>query len=249
MGDGMETVEEALAGARARAAAVEERLRSQTMLRAEAEHRLKTSLAVIAGWATTLDERWDQLSEERRREGVSIIRRAGDELADQATRLLEDARAELLTLDPAPITLDLAAVLAVTTAAFGGLSGGHVVEYVPVAEPLLVEVDPAALQQILGHLIENAVKYSADGTKVMVRAFPDGLGGVLLEVRDEGIGIPEDIDMFAPFLRGSATDRRPGVGLGLYIVRNLVGAMGGEVTARRNERVGSTFTVRLPGAR
>jgi signal transduction histidine kinase len=114
--------------------------------------------------------------------------------------------------------------------------------------PLLVDADPAALQQVLGHLIENAVKYSDGGTTVVVRAFADGSGLVVLEVSDEGIGIPEGIDIFAPFLRGSATDHRPGVGLGLYIVRNLVRAMGGDVTARRNADRGSTFTVRLPGA-
>jgi signal transduction histidine kinase len=219
------------------------------MLRAEAEHRLKTSLAVIAGWATTLDERWDQLTEARRREGVSIIRRAGEELADQAASLLQDARAELLTLDAAPARLDLAAVLEVTTKAFGGVSGDHLIENVSSLGPLLVDVDPAALQQVVGHLIENAVKYSADGSTVVVRAFADGAGFVVLEVSDEGVGIPEGIDIFAPFLRGSATDDRPGVGLGLYIVRNLVRAMGGDVTARRNEDRGSTFTVRLPGAR
>jgi signal transduction histidine kinase len=219
------------------------------MLRAEAEHRLKTSLAVITGWAMTLDERWDQLSDERRREGVSIIRKAGEELAVQATRLLEDARAELLTLDAAPVRLDLAEVLEVTATTFGGISGGHLVAHVTWGGPLLVDVDPAALQQILGHLIENAVKYSADGTKVVIRAFPESNGRVVLEVSDEGVGIPEDIDIFAPFLRGSATDDRPGVGLGLYIVRNLVVAMGGDVTARREEVRGSTFTIRLPAAR
>jgi signal transduction histidine kinase len=248
MDNEMERVEEALARARARVAAAEERLRSQTMLRAEAEHRLKTSLAVISGWATTLDERWDQLSEARRREGVSIIRRAGEELADQAASLLEDARAELLTLDAVPVRLDLAAVLDVTTKAFGGLSGDHLIEHVSSGGPLLVDVDPAALQQVVGHLIDNAVKYSADGTTVVVRAFVDEPGLVVLDVSDEGIGIPDDIDLFAPFLRGSATDDRPGVGLGLYIVRNLVRAMGGEISARRNVGPGSTFTVRLPAA-
>jgi signal transduction histidine kinase len=71
---------------------------------------------------------------------------------------------------------------------------------------------------------------------------------VFLEVRDEGIGLPDDVDVFAPFQRGAVGDATPGVGLGLYIVRNLVEAMGGNVTARRNEGAGSTFTVRLPAS-
>jgi signal transduction histidine kinase len=243
MTSGMDAVEEALA----RAEAAEERLRSQTMLRAEAEHRMKTSLAVITGWASTLEDRWDQLGEDRRLAAVGIIRRASEELADQAMRLLEEARAELLTLDGERVRLDLDAVLAVTTVAFGGLSAGHVVEHLPAGSPVLVDADPAALQQVLGHLIENAVKYSPAGTRVTVGACVAG-GEVLLDVTDQGVGVPDIVDVFAPFRRGADTDDVPGVGLGLYIVRNLCRSMGGDVTCRRNEDVGSTFTVHLPAA-
>jgi signal transduction histidine kinase len=244
----MDAPEESLAGAQARARAAEDRLRSQTLLRAEAEHRMKTSLAVVTGWATTLDERWEQLTEDRRRDCVRIIRRASEDLADQASSLLDDARAELRSLDAEPVRLDLDAVLAVTTEHLDGLSEGHVVEHVPAAAPVLVDVDPAALQQVLGHLVENAVKYSPPGSRVSVRARADG-DRALLEVRDEGIGVPDDVDVFAPFRRGRDAEGRPGVGLGLYVVRNLCRSMGGEVTARRNDGAGSTFTVELPGAR
>jgi signal transduction histidine kinase len=243
-------VDNALAGAKARADAAEARLRSQTLVRAEAEHRLKTALAVIAGWASTLDDRWDQLSDARRREGVAIIRKASDDMAGQAKRLLEDARAEMLTLDQEPIRLDLCAVLDVTTVAFGGMSDRHVVEHLTSGGDVLVDVDPAALQQVLGHLVENAVKYSKEGTRVTLRAVPDlDSGTVVLEVRDEGKGIPDGVDLFAPFQRGEAESDVPGVGLGLYIVRNLVRAMGGDVLAHRNiDGPGSTFRVLLPAA-
>lgn len=66
---------------------------------AEAEHRLKTALAVITGWAITLDDRWELLTEERRREGASVIRRASEELARQAAGMLDDVRAELRGLE------------------------------------------------------------------------------------------------------------------------------------------------------
>jgi signal transduction histidine kinase len=237
-----------LAGARARADAAEERLRSQTLLRAEAEHRMKTSLAIITGWAATLEERWDDLSDDRRRDGVRTIRRASEELADQASSLLEDARAELRSLDAEPVRLDLDAVLSVTTARLGGLSDGHVVEHVPASSPVEVEVDPGALQQVLGHLVENAVKYSAPGTRVTLGARVDG-ATVLLDVRDEGRGVPADVDVFAPFRRGAGTEQVPGVGLGLYVVRNLCRSMGGDVRVQPNEGPGSTFTVQLPAAR
>lgn len=240
----MEPADQTLADEKARADAAEDRLRTQTLVRAEAEHRLKTALAVIGGWASTLDERWGQLSEDRRREAVGIIRRASDELADQARGLLEDARAELLSLDQEPVRLDLGAFLETSAAVFGAFHG-HVVEVRRPEEPVLVEVDAGALQQVLGHLVENAVKYSPPGSRVTVSAALDHAEAVL-EVVDEGIGVPEDDSVFDPFWRGAGVGHVPGVGLGLYIVRNLVASMGGLVAARRNAGRGSTFAVRLP---
>jgi signal transduction histidine kinase len=234
-----------LAGERARATAAEDRLRSQTMLMAEAEHRLKTALSVITGWASTLEDRWDQLDDSRRREGVSIIRRASEDMALQASRLLEEARAEILGLEPEPVDLDLDAVLEATTGTFGGVSARHAVVHVPSAEPVPVSVDPAALQQVLGHLIENAVKYSSEGGRVWVSARADDDTAVL-EVRDEGIGVPDGVDLFEPFQRAGMAADIPGVGLGLYIVRNLVTTMNGTIDACRNKGGGSTFAVRLP---
>ena len=235
-----------LAAAEARATAAEERLRSQTMLLAEAEHRLKTALAVITGWASTLEERWDQIPEERKLEGLAIIRRASQTMAEEARRLLEEARAEMRMLDHEPVRVDLREVLDLNAEAFGGLSGHHrIVSATPPGDDVSVDVDPAALQQVLGHLLENAVKYSPDGTTVTVRARRDG-DGVVVDVIDEGAGVPLDIDVFAPFLRGEGLTVE-GAGLGLYIVRNLVRAMGGDVSAARNASgPGSTFSVRLP---
>ncbi|HYD09542.1 MAG TPA: HAMP domain-containing sensor histidine kinase, partial [Acidimicrobiales bacterium] len=226
--------------------AAEDRLRSQTMLLAEAEHRLKTALAVITGWASTLDDRWDQLDDPRKREGLGIIRKAAEGMADQARQLLAEARAELRMLDLAPVALDLREVLALNVATFEGLSQTHrIIAATPASHDVWVDVDPAALQQVLGHLLENAVKYSPPGTTVSVGARRDG-EDVVIDVVDEGPGVPEDVDVFAPFLRGPANGTE-GAGLGLYIVRNLVRAMGGEIVALRNVAgPGSTFSVRLP---
>src|SRR5688500_4548310 len=136
---------EAIVSAEARASAAEGRLRSQTMLLAEAEHRLKTALAVITGWATTLEDRWDQLDESRRREGVGIIRRSAEGMADQARQLLCDARAEILMLDLVPVELDLREVLDLNVATFEGLSQTHaIVHKSPPDADVTVEIDPAA---------------------------------------------------------------------------------------------------------
>ncbi len=238
------SAEERLAAAESRATAAEQRLQAQTMLLGEAVHRLKTALAIINGWASTLDDRWDELDDERRRQAIAIIRRTGSGMADDARRLLEDARVEMRLLDLTPVPLDLREVLDVNVAMLEGMSQTHAIAHVtPEDVDVVVRVDPGALQQVLGHLLENAVKYSPGGTTVVVAARREA-DGVLIDVRDDGVGIPTDIDVFAAFERGdTATD---GAGLGLYIVRNLVRAMGGDVTAWRNPDRGSTFSVRLP---
>lgn len=235
-----------LARAEARATAAEDRLRSQTMLLAEAEHRLKTALAVITGWASTLEERWGDLDDDRRLEGIGIIRRAGHGMADQARQLLSDARAELHLLDLSPVTLDLRDVLDVNVATFEGLSQTHRIAHVTDRDAAVeAEVDPAALQQVLGHLLENAVKYAPAGSTVTVGARRDG-ADVVIEVIDEGDGIDPDLDVFSPFVRGQDTGVE-GTGLGLYIVRNLVQAMGGDVAVDAGPACqGSRFSVRLP---
>jgi len=243
------SVQELLAIERRRADSAEQRLRNQTMLFAEAEHKMKTTLAVITGWATTLDESWEKLPDDLRRQGVVAIRRNSEDLAEQAGRLLDDARAEIAALDLEPVRLDLADMLETMTSLFGGVSRAHEVRFERQGgDEVWAWVDPAALQQILGHLIENAVKYSPGGGCITLDVRAED-GEAVLDVRDEGVGIPMGIDLFAAFQRGAEDESTQGAGLGLYIVRNLVEGMGGRITARRNDDAkGSTFTVALPGA-
>jgi len=246
--DDSRAVDDLLAIERRRADSAEQRLRNQTMLLAEAEHKMKTTLAVITGWATTLDESWEKLPDDLRRQGVSAIRRNADDLAEQARALLDDARAEISALDIDPVRLDLAEMLEGMTSLFGGVSRAHEIRFKRShGHPVWALVDPAALQQVLGHLIDNAVKYSPDGGAITLDVREEN-GLVVLDVSDEGAGIPEDRDLFAAFQRGERESTH-GTGLGLYIVRNLVEGMGGRVTARRNlDTRGSTFTVTLPCA-
>ena len=66
----------------------------------DAEHRMKNAVAIIVGWATMLDDRWDDLDEARRREGIEAIRAVGEEMAVDAERLLQDARARRAATRP-----------------------------------------------------------------------------------------------------------------------------------------------------
>ncbi len=99
---------------------------------------------------------------------------------------------------------------------------------------LVARVNPRRLEQIVDGLLANAVKYSPDGGVVTVRA-RHADGGVLLEVRDQGIGIPVGAaeSIFEPFGRAeNASERQiPGMGLGLYIARGIVERQGGRIWA------------------
>jgi signal transduction histidine kinase len=140
----------------------------------------------------------------------------------------------------------------------------HLVEQTPSANghefvvdlpegPLDAEADGAKLRQILANLIDNAVKFSPAGGKVIVTARANGEVAEV-KVVDEGIGISEEEQrrIFTKFYRGEAMTRDPattGTGLGLFIARGLVAAMGGRIWVDSHEGAGSSFAVELPLAR
>jgi signal transduction histidine kinase len=116
---------------------------------------------------------------------------------------------------------------------------------------VLVEADPERLRQVLLNLLDNAVKYAPDGGPIEVEVH-EHEGTVAIEVADRGIGIPPDAQsrVFEKFYRVDP-DMRLGVGgsgLGLYISRELVREMGGELGVRPRSGGGSVFSVELPRA-
>jgi two-component system, NtrC family, sensor histidine kinase KinB len=114
--------------------------------------------------------------------------------------------------------------------------------------------DSTATDIIVGQLLENAFKYSPDGGTVTVRARASG-DHIEVTVCDDGIGIPaaDRERVFERFVQAGVTgDRRRfgGIGLGLYIVRRLARAQGGDVTVDENSpgQGGTTMRLRIPGA-
>lgn len=133
-------------------------------------------------------------------------------------------------------------------------------EYAAVMEQKRLEVrsdidvatlvsDPKLLHHILGNLTSNAIKYTPEGGKVRLRAY-ESEGNTIFEVSDTGIGIPEDEQpkLFEKFFRASNAGKitSEGTGLGLYIVKLAVEALGGTLTFASHKGLGTAFTVRLP---
>ena len=126
---------------------------------------------------------------------------------------------------------------------------GHQIEFVAHSGPLIVDADREALKRVARNLLENAVKYSPGAAMVWVETACDGSTAVL-RVRDEGIGVPleEQARIFEKFVRGDAAKRAciPGTGIGLSMVKEIVGAHHGQVTLQSEVGRGSTFNVQLP---
>jgi two-component system sensor histidine kinase KdpD len=113
----------------------------------------------------------------------------------------------------------------------------------------MLQLDAVLFEQVLFNLLDNAAKYAPDDTAITIRAARDS-GSVLLEILDEGAGIPPDEleHVFDKFYRVQKGDRvRAGTGLGLAISRGFVEAMQGTISAtNRIDRSGAAIIVRLP---
>jgi PAS domain S-box-containing protein len=218
-------------------------------------HELRTPLTSIYGFAETLLREDVQFGEEERRTFLSYIASESERLTTIVDTLLSVARLEsgevqlrLVPIDVGSVVTE--AVRAVETTLSG--NGHSFVAELP-DEPLDAAADRDKLRQVLSILLDNAVRYSPAGGRVVVgaRLVADS---VEVRVRDEGVGIPatKQEHIFRKFYRGDAGTRNVGTGntgLGLFIAEGLVNAMGGRIWVDSTEGRGSTFAFELPRAK
>jgi two-component system phosphate regulon sensor histidine kinase PhoR len=218
---------------------------------ANVSHELKTPLAAIRGYAETLYD--GALGE------PATAARFTERILRQCRRLqalLDDlltlSRLESLERTPAHEPVDLAAIVHravdLVSSAAGEKQVALVLEEPPAPLPP-VSGDAEGLERLVVNLLDNAVKYNRPGGEVAVRLAREG-GETLLEVRDTGIGIPQDAlpRIFERFYRvdkGRAREEG-GTGLGLAIVKHVAQAHGGQIEVVSRMGQGSTFRVRLP---
>ena len=215
---------------------------------ATTSHELRTPITVVQGFASTLASRWDKLADADRRSAVQTIADRAGSLARLVEQLLLGSRAGADQLTVSNGSFDLAELLRGAAVAFRPLSERHGLDTdIPAGLPLAYG-DPMATDIIIGQLLENAFKYSPDGGTVTVSARAAGQA-ITVEVADRGIGIrPEDRErIFERFVQGEAGDRRRfgGIGLGLYIVRQLARAQDGEIAADAREGGGTIMRLTL----
>ena len=220
-------------------------------LLATVSHELKTPLMPILGTLGTLSRRGAALEPAERREFVDMAIRQGTRLKELIEQLLLAARFEQTGREPAEHPLVDAAALArdALTAARVAHPGRELV--LVSREVLPVRAAPEAVLQVLGNLLDNAAKYSPDRGPVRLEATRYGPLAVLA-VEDSGPGVPaaDRERIFERFtqLDSGATRRAGGVGLGLYIARQLANAQDGELVVCDPPLGGrgARFELRLP---
>ncbi|HEY1736181.1 MAG TPA: ATP-binding protein, partial [Methylovirgula sp.] len=232
---------------RARIAVETERLRSALLT--SISHDLRTPLASILGAATSLKSYDAVLDQTAKGELVSTIQDEAERLNRFIGNLLDMTRLEAGAIEPQGDLVDLGDVVGSALGRAAKVLTDHLIEVELDPNLPLVKVDPVLLEQVLFNLLDNAAKYTPQGTKVLMRAQREG-SSVRLDIIDEGKGIP-DADrerIFDKFYRIQAADRkRAGTGLGLAIGRGFIEAMGGAITVtNRTDRSGAIFTIRLP---
>jgi PAS domain S-box-containing protein len=215
-----------------------------------AAHELKTPLTTLKGYVQ-LGGRLVQAPalDAKRLANVNVtLERQVKRLEELVSDLLDVARVQRgqLALRPVPIDLvDLARQVLDRFEQATERTARH--RLVLEADgPVTGSWDPHRLDQVLTNLVSNALKYSPAGGEVRVRVERQAEHAVV-SVRDQGLGIApeEQARLFQPFARGTTGRGIQGVGLGLYIARQIVAQHGGTLTVESTPGAGSTFTIRL----
>jgi PAS domain S-box-containing protein len=213
-------------------------------------HELKTPVSIIKGYAGTLareDADWDQ---DTLADGLAVIEEEADRLDRLITNLLEASRLQTGGFKLRLSYLDLADMAKTAVENLQATTDEHIfeVDFPPDYPP--IRGDFERLREVLTNLIGNAIKYSPEGGLIKVGGMPGKNNTVRLYVSDEGIGIsPADQERI--FERLYRVDNRlarqaPGTGLGLFLVKAVVEAHGGQVWVESTPGKGSTFWVELP---
>ena len=218
---------------------------------ATVSHELRTPLTSIYGFAETLLRADTTFGDDDRATFVRYIATEAERLTRLVDGLLSATRLEAGAVQLALGPVDVPALAREVATAARGRSDRHRVKLVVPAHPVYALADQDRVRQVLINLVDNAIKYSPDGGEVKVQA--RGRGN-LVEVRvsDQGIGISEldQRNLFRKFFRVDASQRGGirGVGLGLFLVRGFVAAMGGRIWVESELGKGSTFVVELPAS-
>src|SRR5437773_1686413 len=252
-------IDEATAELKQRYEQLQELDRTKSQFLSMASHELKTPITAMSGFLQVALRRMRRMSEDRDSaaseeirsvlEQLEIVYRQTGKLARLIDELLDVSRIQTgriefhyADVDIGELANEVATRMQLTTTA-------HVISVERDTESV-VTADRDHLEQVLNNLVTNAIKYSPSGGAITIDVRREDDGGVRLSVTDEGIGIPEkELDaIFGLFYRSPDRAARDaaGMGLGLYISREIVVRHGGRIWAERGAAKGSRLNVTIP---
>jgi signal transduction histidine kinase len=209
-------------------------------------HDLRSPLASVKGFTATLLRAWERFSDEQKKQMLETVNADADRMTRLIGDLLDVSRIDAGRLELRPQVVDLAELVRKAAAGRSAAEDARGRSFEVVVEGELPETwaDPDKVAQILGNLLENAVRHGAGA--VTITLSPDEAGtATVIRDSDQGEGIPAGAEqrVFLKFWR-AGTGR--GTGLGLFIVKGLAEAHSGHVRVGRGPAGGAEFTVVLP---
>ena len=218
-----------------------------------AAHELKTPLTTIQGYSQLLSHQMAEgvaLDAVQVRRSARIIEDRTRHLARTIEQILDVSRLVAARMHLAPGETDLVRMIRDLAAAFDSRHELHTFRLHFAEDGLQAMVDRLRLEQVLANLIDNAVRYSPDGGVIDITLERTLDEFVVLSVRDHGLGIAAEHRprLFEQFHQAHAAEARSGMGLGLYISREIVALHGGQLAVMFPEDGGAEFTIRLPRA-
>lgn len=223
-----------------------QRQQVQSTFLAAISHDFRTPLAAIVGAASALQTQHDKLSQAEQARLLASIVSEASYLSTVTENTLQLVRLANATQD---IKMDWESIEEIVGAVLARLRqrdpARRIKSRVPEGLPL-IKADPVLIAQLIGNLLDNALKYSSDAIDLVVSADDKALQ---VSVKDRGPGISDDQQqaIFEPYSRNDHSGQR-GAGLGLAVCRSIAGAHGGSLTVHRRSAGGSSFTLSLPVA-
>ncbi len=213
-------------------------------------HELKTPIASIRLYLETLKTR--EVAEEKRREFYDIMISDSNRLLNTVEQVLQAGqtreRKNLLNISEINLEKLLEESIEIIRSRYN--LNENIIEFANAENNIKVLGDAAELQTVFTNLIDNAVKYSKDNIKILIRLKNQDDKNVEIHIKDSGVGIaPNELKrIFKRFYRISdvSTQKAKGTGLGLYIVRVIVKKHKGKIWAESTGEAGSTFIVQFP---
>jgi signal transduction histidine kinase len=222
--------------------------RSRAELVSTVAHELRAPLTSVKGFTATLLAKWSRFNDDQKRVMLETVNADADRVTRLITELLDVSRIESGRMEVRRQLVDVperARKIIAGRVASGDSEDRFRLDAAPDLPETWLDADK--IDQILGNLVENAVRHGAGIVSVMVRRarVSGDQESIVVSVRDQGEGIPPEMSLrvFRQFWRGK---RRGGTGLGLYIVKGLVEAMNGEIAVTRAPGGGAEFRFTLP---